>query len=739
MPLNKPITPIDELKAKGKSIKENFPQLAKSYVSELFPIASWLPRYSSSWFLGDFIAGLTVALVVIPQSIAYATKLANLPAEYGLYSSFIGVLVYALFATSKDVSVGPTAVLSLVTGQAIIFQLLLGVLRLGMIVDFVPVPVISGFTSGAGLQIIIGQLPALCGIKGINTNNSPYRVLGDFLQKLNSIGKYDAIFGFSALFLILGLKYGCRAASTKYPFLKYVNFLRNTIAMVIFTGISYSLRNKSINLTIVGTIPYGLSGIVQPNLGDSSLTSSVFQAMPGILILSLLEHVAVSKSYGRLNGYTPNANQELVAMGLSNMLGSFVGAYPATGSFSRSAIQSSSGSRTPLAAFVTGIIVIISLFTITPALYYIPNASLAAIVCAAISELLANFKILKSLYRVELLDFVGFWIALVVTFFASIEVAIYASVAFSLIVLLVRIARPKIKILSRTSTGIWFDAENQDFDYDDCTLDTQPVPGILVFRPEESMTYPNSTFLLTRFKALVVERFSYTGTVVSTSERVWNDDMQEKMVKRSKDGIDLPPLRAVVFDFSAVNHIDYTGLQTLLDCKEDLERFAGRSVPFHFTHVRRSHVKVLWNVPGGGVKAASVDATPGVPSPASPPIAPVSLQYSGKLSVVSMESMSKLQTSVKKMLGRGGRGSRNPLDDWENGKYFHFSIDAAIAAADEQTREVDETALDEVVVEAAELTGSGGMSVESGGAAGGDEFLRADAWRKDGKAVSFLE
>ncbi|KAI9326993.1 sulfate transporter family-domain-containing protein [Obelidium mucronatum] len=567
-------TQIDDIRQYVGLALNNLPISAAEYIKELVPIASWMPRYNLSWFWGDFIAGATVGLVVIPQSIAYATKLAHLPAEYGLYTSFMGVLVYSLFATSKDVTIGPTAVLSLVVGQTIniyipnatgaeaavfaatmsfwigLVEFGLGLLQWGVVVDFVPVPVIAGlnlftllcsvsntcsvsilgFTSGAGLQIIIGQLPTLTGIKGINTNNAPYKVLLEFLKNLDRVSPLDLLFGLISLGVILVLKsLSRRSNKMAIPFMKYVGFLRNTIVIAVFTAISFLLRDLiEDNLSLVKVVPSGLAKIVQPDLSSSKYTEYVFKAMPGVLIVSLLEHIAVSKTYGRQNGYTPNVNQEIVAMGLSNLVGGFVGAYPVTGSFSRSAIQSSSGSRTPFAPFITGLVVVVGLFSLTPTLYYTPNSVLAAIVIAAISELFSGFGVVKSLLEVEILDFIGFWIALLVTVFASIETAIYASVAYSLFVLLARIARPHIKILSRTSTGSWIDsAESEEYkSFFEQEVSVKPAPpGILVFRLEESL------------KVLSWNGLSITGKdSVPAEDRMWNDDREDMIRRRRQAG-----------------------------------------------------------------------------------------------------------------------------------------------------------------------------------------------------------
>ncbi|KAJ1553159.1 Sulfate permease 2, partial [Cladochytrium tenue] len=675
----------------AKEYTHKLPSHARDYFISLFPIAGWLPRYNLTWFVGDIIAGVTVALVVIPQALGYSSKLATLPAVYGLYSSFFGVLIYALFATTKDVTIGPTAVLSQLVGQILasydagdsvdgqvkfavalsflvgVFQLFLGLFRFGIIVDFVPVPVIVGFTTGAGVQIIIGQLASVTGIKGVDTTQAPYAILGAWIRKLNTLPstKYDLAFGISTLAFILIVKYATAYLNRggQRPVWKYIGLLRNGVAIIIFTGISYAIRNNN-SISIVGTVPVGLSGIPKPDLSGSFL-GNVIRALPSALIVSILEHIAVAKSYGRINGYRPNDNQELVAIGITNLFGAFLGAYPATGSFSRSAIKSQSGVRSPMAAFFTAIIILIALYTLTGAFYFIPSASLAAVVIASVTDLFIKPQTFVHLYQTNFIDFVCFWIGCLVTFFSTIEIAIYASVGFALVVLLVRVARPKARQLVRSAEAGWIDAEGEGYATSPsaaASVSSAPV-GIVVYRPYEALTYPNSSFISNTLKWEIFDTYRYSGIPRKVGDRNWNDDLEERTARSSTPTSGeaaagrvaphhRPLLRAVVLDFSAVNGLDYTGLQALLDLREDLARYAGRNVPFHFAHVRRDHLKVVWGVPGTA-PASALD-----PVNARPSLAAVPLEQ---------------------------QKATAALDDAEAGRHFHLSVDEAVRAADAET------------------------------------------------------
>ncbi|KAI8608702.1 sulfate transporter family-domain-containing protein [Chytriomyces sp. MP71] len=675
--VEKPPSQLQDIHLRARAGTKKLPQNAASFALSFLPILNWIRRYNLTWFLGDVVAGITVGLVAIPQGISYATKLAGLPAQFGLYTAFLGAFLYTFFATSKDVTIGATAVLSLVVGQQLatyasgasatqlavfsatlsfwtgILQLVIGVFRIGHIVDFVPVPVIAGFTSGAGIQIIIQQAPGLLGEKGVNTNNPPYQVLREFFVTLGNGGangatSYDAAFGVSALALILLIKYGAQFGAKRLPWLRFVGYLRNAVVLVLFTGISYAVRDKKLNFAIVKTIPSGLSGILQ---GDYSLpyAAIVFKALPAVLMVAILEHIAVTKTYGRVNGYKVEANQEIAALGIMNLFGSFVGAIPATGSFSRSAIKSASGVRSPFASFITGIVVLICLYSLTGAMYYIPSAVLSAIVMTAISELV-NFSVVVPTFKIELLDFVGFWVAFWVVFFSSIENSIYASVGYSVLVLLIRIARPKISTLVRTSDGIWLEAETAHYyAADDKVVDAPD--GILVFKIDESLSYPNSGYFLQLLNEAVYSRFSYSGPVLSNAEKLWADDADERA--RRHNGKWLPPLKGVVFDFSASSRVDFTGLQTFLDAKADLKRYTGRDVPFHFAFVRPQQINTLVRV-NGPETAASFDGTPANPS----------------------RSHTGLSKNILK------RKTAPAIDpNFNELRYFHASLDNAVSAA----------------------------------------------------------
>ncbi|KAJ1561971.1 hypothetical protein HK096_002640 [Nowakowskiella sp. JEL0078] len=627
---------LDNTEAKdfGKEAKSfigGFPSHAKNYLISLFPIATWITRYNLNWFTGDIIAAITVGFLILPQALAQA-KIATLPAEYGLYTGFVGLLVYAWFATSKDATIGPTAVLSLLTSQLLvsantdsagndiypkatfaitltffagIYQLIIGFFRIGFLANFIPATVIDGFTTGACITIIIQQLPSLLGVTGIETNKQAiYLALRDLVINLYR-AKIDALLGLTALAFLIGLKVLKETVGTRQKWAFWLGVSRNGIILVLYLLISFIVSKAYPGQTvfnIVGTIPAGFKTPTKPNLDAGIVQRAVVPALTATLI-GIIEHVGIIKAFGRKFGYTRNINasQEIIALGLTNFLGSFLSAYPATGSFSRSAVKAASGVRTPLAGIFTSVIVVIGLYGLTGVFYFIPNAVLAAIIIGAMTELIAPFRVWVEFWNISFFDFLVFFVAVFTTIFLGIETGIYSSVALAAFIILLRLARPKVLALAR----------NENSQYDVVEPDQLNVTdGILAIRFSESIEYPNSAFVGSKVLEFVTDHTVYGGTPRKASERLWFDDTEEKAKRQRKkfEFIDVKEeentekailekaetgevgevntkgsvLRAIVFDFSAVNEFDQAGFNLFRENREEIAKFAGRPVYFYF-------------------------------------------------------------------------------------------------------------------------------------------------------------
>lgn len=646
----------------------------QQYLISLFPILQWIYRYNLTWLYGDLIAGLTVGIVVVPQGMSYA-KIAGLDAEYGLYSSFVGVFIYCFFATSKDVSIGPVAVMSLQVGRTITkvvaeypqyadqgpligvtLSLLcggiaagIGLLRLGFILEFIPIPAVMGFMTGSAFSIIVGQLPGLVGTsKLLNTRDSTYLVMINFLKTLKH-AKIDAAFGIISLFVLFLLKFSASYGEKRYPKLRigffYLGVLRNAFVIIFATVISYGVyRHEKANpaASLIKTVPSGLKHVGVPTL-NTDIVKALASELPVSVIVLLLEHIAISKSFGRVNDYKIVPDQELIAIGVTNLIGVFFSAYPATGSFSRSALKAKCGVRTPLAGIFTGAVVLLAIYCLTGAFYWIPNATLSAIIIHAVYDLMASYKSSYKLWRVSPLEAVIFIAAVFITVFSTIEAGIYFSICASVAFLLLRIAKAKGEFLGRIE---YFEVQNPkivdtnpepkpenetsqvDFavtsinSYDDGKkspvqiaaeiasisknssierkfkwvpislkslnpkLHVLPPPeGVIVFRPNESFTYPNCSRQADRLFDEVkrVTRRGISNRSIKLGDRPWNDHGPRNLTSLEEDN--RPLVRAIILDFSSVPYLDCTGIQNLVDIRNAISKYADQKVEFHFVGI----------------------------------------------------------------------------------------------------------------------------------------------------------
>ncbi|TFK42912.1 sulfate permease [Crucibulum laeve] len=637
-------------------------QRIKNYVLSLFPILSWITRYNLGWLTGDLIAGLTVGMVVVPQGMSYA-QIATLPPEYGLYSSFVGVLIYCFFATSKDVSIGPVAVMSLTVSQVIKYVnahnpgqwesphiatvlaficgfivLGIGLLRLGWLVEFIPAPAVSGFMTGSAINIAAGQVPGLMGITGFDTRAATYRVIINTLKGLPRT-QLDAAWGLTGLVALYAIRFFCVQMTKRYPrhqrLFFFISVLRNAFVILVLTIAAwlYTRHRRSASgnypIKILKTVPAGFKHVMSPVI-EPALLSALAPKLPVATIILLLEHIAISKSFGRLNGYKINPNQELIAIGVTNTVGSCFGAYPATGSFSRSALKSKSGVRTPAAGIVTAIVVIVALYGLTAAFFWIPTAGLSAIIIHAVADLVASPSQVYSYWRVSPLEFFIWAAAVLVTIFSSIENGIYTSIAASLALLLVRIARPRGAFLGKVTVHSGASGSEQQQTREvflpltkDGITDSQikivpPSPGVLIYRLEESYLYPNSSIMNSALVDYVKEnmRRGRDMSNVALADRPWNDPGPSRhggdadQVQNEK----LPVLHAIVLDFSTVSHIDTTAVQALIDARTEIEKWADHPVEFHFATILSPWIRRALVAGGFGLGVSSSKLSPDIAS-----------------------------------------------------------------------------------------------------------------------------
>ncbi|XP_076646091.1 sodium-independent sulfate anion transporter isoform X4 [Halictus rubicundus] len=459
------------------------------------PILAWLPVYNWSKLLQDTLAGVTVGLTAIPQGIAYAI-VAGLPPQYGLYSSFMGCFVYLVFGSCKDITVGPTAIMALLSQHNVIrlgedvavfvcflsgcIILLMGLLHLGFLVEFVSMPVISGFSNAAALIIATSQLGTLLGLSG--RSDSFIDAIVKVVDHVNEITLWDTVLGVSSMIVLVCLKNlpGKKNGTPFQKFLWLVSMARNAIVVIIGIILSYSLFSNGIEpFKITGNITEGLPPFGPPPFSITSgnhtynfleSVSELGSTVVSVSLVAILESIAIAKSFAK--GKTVDANQEMFALGLCNIFGSLVRSMPATGSFTRTAVNNASGVKTPMGGLITGCLVLLACGLLTSTFEFIPKATLASVIIVAMYYMF-ELRIFGVLWRTKKIDL----IPLTVTFLSCLvigpEYGMIAGIVVNLILLLYFAARPGLLIEERVVDGL----------------------TILFVSPKQSLSYPAAEYL----------------------------------------------------------------------------------------------------------------------------------------------------------------------------------------------------------------------------------------------------
>jgi len=322
----------------------------------------------------------------------------------------------------------------------------------------------------------------------------------------------------------------------------------------------------------------------------SGLVSEIAGHLPIVTLILILEHIAIAKSFGRINDYRIKPSQEFIAIGVTNVIGSFFGAYPATGSFSRSAIKSKSGVRTPLDGIFSGVLVVLALYALTPVFYYIPNAVLSAIIIHAVLDLISSPTYVKNLYHIQFWDFFVFVCSIVFTFFFTLEIGIYVSSGLALLILAVRLIFPRIEELGRLVLGKSVDGGSSRYayvpiDHPSFTSVTSPPEGILIVRLDEALIFLNANTYDDRIVEFAKTRTrKFQKYAAKVGDRPWNDSADKEGVD-SAENVKKPRLKALVFDFSAVSVIDSTGVQSLIDLRKEINKYSHYNVEYHFANI----------------------------------------------------------------------------------------------------------------------------------------------------------
>lgn len=509
-------------------MKNNFLQSVKGYI----PILEWLPKYQKTDLQGDLSAGLTVGIMLIPQGMAYA-MLAGLEPIHGLYAVTVPLILYAIFGTSRQLAVGPVAMVSLLTAAGIatlnatspeqyllyalslaflvgLIQFGMGLFKLGFVVNFLSHPVISGFTSAAAIIIGLSQIKHLFRINLPNSEHIQEMIVAIF-QNIGDI--HWITFGIGLVGIII-IKYGKKI---------HKSFPAPLVAVIVGIALVTGFDLTSQGVKIVGDVPSGLPSLSSPSF-DLATWKTLLPIALTISLVGFAESFAVAKTIqAKHKNYRLNANQELTALGMANFGAAFFQGYPVTGGFSRTAVNNDAGAKTTLSSIFSAILIVLTLLFFTGLFYNLPSAILAAVVLVAVSGLI-DFKEPVHLWHKDKADFAMLVATFVITLTLGIETGIISGMVLSLLVIIYRASRPHIAQLGR-------------------------VPGTNTFRN------------ITRFKNLEVRddllMVRIDGPIYFANVEFIKDKLDLWISEKGKK------VKMLVFNMESVSNIDSTGAHEL--------------------------------------------------------------------------------------------------------------------------------------------------------------------------------
>lgn len=546
------------------------------------PILNWLPDYKSEYLKDDFIAGVTVAVLLIPQGMAYAL-IAGLPPIYGLYAALTPQIIYAFLGTSRQLAVGPVAMDSLLVAAGLgalsivdsnqyiqmaillaltigAIQFLLGLLKMGFIVNFLSKPVISGFTSAAAIIICLNQLRHILGIS-ISQSNKIHVFTSALMQSETPINLHSLIIGIVSIILLILIK----GWSSKIP----------SALVIVVIGICWVTFTHQIqpSVAIVGNIPDGLPDFSFPPL-KWEIIKELIPISLTIALVAFMEAISIAKSIQEKHKtYEINPNQELLALGASNMIGSFFQSYPTTGGFSRTAVNNEAGAKTGVAALISALIVAIILTFFTDWFYYLPKSVLGAIIIVAVIKLI-DYKYAIRLYKIRKDEFLVLLITFIATLFIGITEGILFGIIFSFLLLVYRTSKPHYAFLGRIGSTNYF--KNIKRFPDEVVL----RDDLIILRFDAQLFFGNIHF----FKKLVFDSLNKNPRKV----------------------------KGFIINARSMNYIDSTAIEQLIDIIEKIQEKGIRVMLVGATGPTRDSViksKLINVVKKGNLFITSGDAT----------------------------------------------------------------------------------------------------------------------------------
>jgi SulP family sulfate permease len=517
----------------------------KPVLARYFPILDWGRRYDRGMLGGDLVAAVVVTVMLIPQSLAYAT-LAGLPPQMGLYASIAPLIAYAVFGTSRTLAIGPVAVVSLMIAAAAsrvavqgsaqyihaalvlallsgLMMLVMGLLRLGALAKLLSNPVVNGFTIASSVIIAASQIGPLTGVK--SSGQTLYAIGGSLSAHILDFNPTTAIIGVAATTFLFWVRKGFKPLLIRFGMTgaaaNLVAKMGPVFAIVVATGAVAAFGLDAKGVGIVGRIPVGLPPLTAPAF---DLTLWIRLALPALFIgiIGFVSSISVAQTLAARRRQRIEPSQELLALGVANLAAAFTGGFPVTGGFARSVVNYDAGAETPAAGAYAAVGIAVAAMILTPLLYFLPIAALAATIIVAVLSLV-DFPEMARVWRYSRRDFAAMAATIVMTMAVGVEVGLATGVVLSILLYLQRSSKPHVAIVGQVPGSQHFrDAERDD---------VITSPAVMTLRIDESLTFTNAAWLEQMVLDLIAEQ---------------------------------PGIRDVVLMFSAVNDVDASALESLI-------------------------------------------------------------------------------------------------------------------------------------------------------------------------------
>ncbi|KAF5555845.1 hypothetical protein FPHYL_8123 [Fusarium phyllophilum] len=577
------------------------------YLSDKVPIVGWLPKYNPRWIVNDLIAGLTLGLMLIPQGLSYA-KIADIPVEYGLMSSWLPAVIYAFMGSTKDVSTGPTSLIGLLTSENVhalqdrwtpseiasatafmmgVYGLILGFLKLGFLLEFISLPVLSGFITAIAITIILNQMDSLLGED--NVRDGAAKQIHDIFNELPNANGWACLIGFTGILFLTILEKSGKRWSKDNKIIWLLSTTRAFLTLVLFTGVSYAVnKNRDPDNFLFEVVKVQSKGQQAPTMPKADLIPEVAARSIAVFIGSAVEHLAIARAFAVKNHYTSDQSQELCYLGVTNFFNSFFHAMGVGGAMSRTAVNSSCNVKSPLSGVVTMAVVLVCVYELVGTLYWIPKATLAAIIITAVWGLISPPSTFYRYWKTSLADLIASMLALWVTLFHSSEVGIGCAVGFNIVYILLRQVFTKL-----SSTGADVELSPRSNWPGSNHLSSTHIPeDTRIFTFNESLIFPNA-FANTSKVLDEIQTFHaafYNGSHGPETERNWSVVGEKRVARLRKqanisDPSSLPSIGLVVLDFSRVNMLDTTAVTYLKNLVKNIKSYGGEDTEVRFANM----------------------------------------------------------------------------------------------------------------------------------------------------------